>query len=132
MTCLKWLIYAVLEHHTTVWLTVINCVDLALTVLVMCDFVNYWRVLTIKNRIKYHSCWKLAPIITVELCFLKLTVWLKRMLLIFVGGIFRWYFWMIFIDDLISNIVVAADVGINFLVTNSSSGGVIPILEKHL
>ena len=125
MTCLKWLIYAVLEHHTTVWLTVINCVDLALTVLVMCDFVNYWRVLTIKNRIKYHSCWKLAPIITVELCFLKLTVWLKK-------NVFGGIFWMIFIDDLISNIVVAADVGINFLVTNSSSGGVIPILEKHL
>ena len=48
------------------------------------------------------------------------------------------YFWwyiidilLIYYDDLISNIVVAADVGINFLVTNSSSGGVIPILEKQ-
>ena len=37
---------------------------------------------------------------------------------------------MIFYNDLISDIVVA-DIGINFLVTKSSGGGVIPILEKQ-
>ena len=38
---------------------------------------------------------------------------------------------MIYYDDLISDIVVAADVGINFLVTKSSSGGVISTLEMN-
>ena len=43
----------------------------------------------------------------------------------YLNDIFEWY-----LNDLISDIVVA-DVGINFLVTKSSSGGVIPILEKQ-